>query len=150
MIQINWFLQKPISGSTLFAKTGHTWFSRIRVKIKLRQNVKKCTYWHVRPRKIQISLHISLLSAWRKFACLAIQNAFSEDSDQTARMRRLIWIFAGRICPKVRFLTLRSTVFVTGDGLISCWVQLQPKNSRNSMFTPCCLKSLITISFSTG
>ena len=27
---------------------------------------------------------------------LAIQNVHSEDSDQTARMRRLIWIFAGR------------------------------------------------------
>ena len=49
----------------------------------------------------------SSLSAWRNFASLAIQNAPSEDSDQTARMRRLIWIFAGRTCPTVRFLTLR-------------------------------------------
>ena len=31
---------------------------------------------------------------------LAIQNAPDEDSDQTARMRRLIWIFTGRPCPK--------------------------------------------------
>ena len=31
----------------------------------------------------------------------------SADSDQTARMCRLIWIFAGRTCPKVRFLMLR-------------------------------------------
>ena len=29
---------------------------------------------------------------------LAVQNALSEDSDQTARMRRLIGIFAGRTC----------------------------------------------------
>ena len=36
----------------------------------------------------------SSLSAWRNFASLAIQNAPSEDSDQTARMRSLIWIFA--------------------------------------------------------
>ena len=28
----------------------------------------------------------------------------SEDSDQTARMRRLIWIFAWCTCPKVRFM----------------------------------------------
>ena len=42
----------------------------------------------------------------KKFASLTIQNALSEDSDQTARMRSLIWIFAGRPCPKVRFLTL--------------------------------------------
>ena len=37
-------------------------------------------------------------------ASLAIQNAPSEDSDQTGRMRRLIWIFIWRICPKVGFL----------------------------------------------
>ena len=53
----------------------------------------------------------SSLSAWRNFASLAIQNASSEDSDQTARMRRLIWIFAGRTCPKLRFLTLRPIHF---------------------------------------
>ena len=35
-----------------------------------------------------------------------IQNAPSEDSDQIARMRRLIWIFAGRTYPKVHLLTL--------------------------------------------
>ena len=33
---------------------------------------------------------------------MAIQNAPREDPDQTAGMRRLIWIFAGRTCPKVR------------------------------------------------
>ena len=54
------------------------------------------------PTKTQISLRIravwseSSLSAWRNFAFFAIQNALSEDSDQTARMRRLIWIFAAR------------------------------------------------------
>ena len=52
--------------------------------------------------KSQITLYIhavwpaSSLSAWRNFASSAIQNAPSEDSDQT-----------GRACPKVRFLTLR-------------------------------------------
>ena len=34
------------------------------------------------------------------------KNAPCEDSYQTARMRSLIWIFAGHICPKLRFLTL--------------------------------------------
>ena len=43
----------------------------------------------------------------KKLASLAIQNEPSEDSDLTARMRRLIWIFAGRTCPKVRLLTLQ-------------------------------------------
>ena len=65
-------------------------------------NVRKRTFRHVRPTKTQISLRIhevwseSSLSAWRNFVSLAIQNAFSEDSDQTARMRRLIWILTGR------------------------------------------------------
>ena len=68
---------------------------------------RKCTFWHVHPTKTQIRLRIravwseSSLSAWRKIASLAIQNAPSDDSDQTVRMRRLIWIFAGQICKKV-------------------------------------------------
>ena len=58
--------------------------------------------WHVRPAKTQISLGIrpvwseSLLSAWRKRGSLATHWAQSEDSDQTGRMPRLIWVFAGR------------------------------------------------------
>ena len=56
----------------------------------------------VRPAKTQISLGIrpvrseSLLSAWRKLGSLATHWAHSEDSDQTGRMPRLIWVFAGR------------------------------------------------------
>ena len=49
----------------------------------------------------------------KHFASLAIQNAHGEDSDQTARMRRLIWIFAGRTYPQVRFLTSRLFADVT-------------------------------------
>ena len=51
---------------------------------------------------------MSLFSLQKKnnLAFLAILNAPSEETDQAARMRRLIWIFAGRLCPKVRFLTL--------------------------------------------
>ena len=77
------------------------------------RNMRKPNFWYVRPTKTQIRLRIlavwseSSLSASRNFASLAIQNAPSEDSDQTARMRRLIWIFAGRTCPKVRFLMLQ-------------------------------------------
>ena len=36
------------------------------------------------------------LSAWRKLGSLATNWAHSEDSDQTGRMPRLIWVFAGR------------------------------------------------------
>ena len=54
------------------------------------------------PAKIQISLSIrpvwseSSLSAWRNLGSLATHYAHSEDSDQTGRMPRLIWVFAGR------------------------------------------------------
>ena len=58
--------------------------------------------WHVRPAKTQISLGIRpvwlehSLSASRKLRSLATHWAHSEDSDQTGRMSRLIWVFAGR------------------------------------------------------
>ena len=38
-------------------------------------------------------------------ASLAIQNAPKEDSDQTAGMRKPIWIFGERTYPKIHFLT---------------------------------------------
>ena len=62
----------------------------------------KPTKWHVRQAKTQISLGIrpvwseSLLSAWRKLRSLATHWAHSEDSDQTGRMPRLIWVSAER------------------------------------------------------
>ena len=55
----------------------------------------------VRPAKTQISLGMrqvwseSSLSAWRKLGSLATHWAHSEDPDQTGRMPRLIWVFAG-------------------------------------------------------
>ena len=62
----------------------------------------KPTKWHMRPAMTQISLGIrpvwseSSLSAWRKLGSLATHWAHSEDSDQTGRMPRLIWVFVGR------------------------------------------------------
>ena len=56
----------------------------------------------VHPAKTQISLGIrpvwskSSLSAWKKLGSLATHWAHSKDSDQTGRMPRLIWVFAGR------------------------------------------------------
>ena len=64
--------------------------------------VTKPTKRHMHPAKTQISLSIravwseSSLSAWRKRGSLATQWAHSEDSDQTGRMPRLIWVFTGR------------------------------------------------------
>ena len=56
----------------------------------------------VRPAKTHISLGIRAVwsepsvSAWRKLGSLATHWAHSEDSDQTGRMPRLIWVFARR------------------------------------------------------
>ena len=64
--------------------------------------MSKPTKWHVRPAKTQISLGIhpvwseSSLSAWRKLGSLATHWKHSENSDQTGRMPRLIWVFTGR------------------------------------------------------
>ena len=44
-------------------------------------------------------------SAWRKLRSLATHWAHSEDSDQTGRIPRLIWVFAGRTCHFVGFVT---------------------------------------------
>ena len=59
---------------------------------------KKPTKWHVRPAKTQISLGIR--PVWLVFAVRSmISKAFlmrTAKTDQTGRMPRLIWVFAGR------------------------------------------------------
>ena len=42
--------------------------------------------------------------------------ADSESPDQTARMRRLIWTFAVRICPKTRFGMARPIFEIESPG----------------------------------
>ena len=70
-------------------------------KVKMSSHMTKPTKWYVHPVKTQISLGIrpvwseSSLSAWRKHGSLATHSAHSEDSDQTGRMPRLIWVFTG-------------------------------------------------------
>ena len=60
------------------------------------------TKWHVRPAKTQVSLGIrpvwseSSLSAWKKLGSLATRWVLGDDSIQTGRMFRLIWVFDGR------------------------------------------------------
>ena len=62
----------------------------------------KPTKWHVCSVKAQISLGISpvwsesSLSARKKLGSLVTHWAHSEDSDETGRMPRLIWVFTGR------------------------------------------------------
>ena len=100
----------------MFYDYHYSWTACARFCLSVKQgshSVTKRTFWHVHSTKNQISLRICAI--WsvivvrikKNFASLVIQNVPSEDSDQTARMRSLIWIFAGLSCPKVRFLTFR-------------------------------------------
>ena len=74
------------------------------------QRMAKPTKWKVRPAKIQISLGTrpvwsdSSLSTWKNLWSLATYWAHSEDSDQTGRMPRLIWVFVGSTCHFVGFV----------------------------------------------
>ena len=71
----------------------------------------KPTEWHVRPAKTQISLGIrpvwleSSLCAQKVVKGPMFLHADSEDYDQTGRMPRLIWVFTGRTCHCVGFVT---------------------------------------------
>ena len=95
--------------------------------------VTKPTKWHVRPVKTQIRLggcirpvwSESLLSAWRKFGSSATHWAHSEDSDQTGRMSRLIWVFAGR--------TLILLVLSWGAHMTEWLHALYPEHSRSQL-----------------
>ena len=49
----------------------------------------------------------SLRSPHEEPASFAVRNTPSKHSDQTPRMRRLIWIFVGCKCPVICFLKLR-------------------------------------------
>ena len=75
-------------------------------------NIRKGTFEHVRPVKIQIRLRIRAVGSESSLGAFWIGkdakflHADNEDSDQTARMRRLIWVFVGHKCQKVRFPTL--------------------------------------------
>ena len=86
---------------------------RSKVRYTIEPPPDKTNKWHVRPAKPQISLGIrpvcsvSSLSAWRKLGSLASHWAQSEDSDQTGRMLRLIWVFARRTCHFFGFIRRR-------------------------------------------
>ena len=86
---------------------------------QLSRLVTKPTKWHVRPWRLRSAWASaqsdqSSLSAWRKLVSLATYWAHSEDSDQTGRMPKLIWVFAGRTCQFVGFVTRRLNLF-------TCW-----------------------------
>ena len=87
----------------------------------------KPTKWPLRLAKTRISLCIrpvwseSSLSAWRNIGSSATHWANCEDSNQTGRMPRLIWVFAGHkgyfVGFVMRWLTFRKCIFIFASGL---------------------------------
>ena len=81
--------------------------------------------------KTQISLHIravwseTTLFIWRNFAFLAIHNAHSKDSDQTARMRESL--LGAHVCPKICCTCSDAAADST-----SCNYRIYPKYSDTS------------------
>ena len=78
------------------------------------RSVRKRTFGHENRTKIQISVRMREIWSESSFAAFWIDknakflHVDNEDSDQIARMRKLIWVIVGRTCPKVCFLTLRT------------------------------------------
>ena len=104
----------------------------IQSKMSRRLVMTKPTKWPVRPAKTQISLGIR--PVWSEYSLcaqwvakdLSFLHADSEHSDQTGRMPRLIWVFAGRICHFVGFVTMRLKLSIKQTMVISnlepfCW-----------------------------
>ena len=78
----------------------------------MNRNVRKRAFEYLRPATIQISLRIRAVwseSSQVRFMIAKDAKCFhvdNEDSDQTARKCKLIGLFVGRTCKKVRFLAL--------------------------------------------
>ena len=111
----------------------------------------------VRPEKTQISLGIrpvwleSSLSAWRKLGPLAAHWEHSEDSDQTGRMPRLIWVFAGCTCHFVGFDMRRLNYYLASFILPrlkwSSWATVINLNKNKTVWSPLSVTSIVKMLF---
>ena len=90
------------SGQNKMIRLRHCAFRpRFSIMIWFEPRHDKTNKVSVRPAKTQISLGIRTVwskssLAWRNLGPLTTHWAHSEDFDQTVRMPRLIWVFAGR------------------------------------------------------
>ena len=66
-----------------------------------------CTQWRQSSLSICLGRSESSMCAQKVAKDLSFLHADSEDSDQTGRMPRLIWVFAGRTCHFVGFVLCR-------------------------------------------
>ena len=90
----------------------------------------------MRPAKIQISLRIRAVSSEYLQGIFWIDkdarvfHADNEDSDQTVRMRRLVWVFIARKCQKVRYLPLRFIYTCTFNSLLLLTPEITKKKQQ--------------------
>ena len=110
---LTWARLKPATFCTAVKCYNHLLMLPLHsCKIHVSRLMTKPTKWHVRPAKTQVSLDIR--PVWSESSlctqCVAKGPSFlhadSEDSDQTGRMPRLIWVFAGRRCHFVGFVVM--------------------------------------------
>ena len=86
-------------------KHPYPWPFRMVVHVHMSCSMTKPTKWHVRPAKRLIrDFSVHLKKVW--VLSYPYWKAHSEDSDQTGRMPRLIWVFAGRTGHFVGFVAL--------------------------------------------
>ena len=86
---------------------------------------RKRTFVHLRPTKMQISLRVR--TVWSESSqhafCIVKDAKFlqanNEYSNQTARMRRLVWVFVGRTCQKVRCLPRCYSNYSKNSGMLN-------------------------------
>ena len=105
-------------GETTQRRTGK-WAKRPGFTLSYEPPRNKTNKMTVRPAKTQISLGIR--PVWSETSLCAqwvakdprFLHADSEDSDQTGRMPRLIWVFAGRTCNFVGFVMCRLIFFLS-------------------------------------
>ena len=83
-------------------------------------HVRKCTYWHMRPAKTQISLRIRTVCSETSLLVWKNLHPFLSEMRPVMilirlRMRSLIRIITGRTCWKIPFLTLWPICFFSLD-----------------------------------
>ena len=93
------------------------WIIITKLRLLLSHKERKRIFRHVRPAKFQIRLCIRTVWSESSLGTFWTANdakflhADNEDSDQTARSHRLIWVVVGLTCPKGRLLTLWLSLF---------------------------------------
>ena len=104
-----WSATDVINNQQLFLRARIVELSLLRYSYLREHFLILITCLYVCAAKIQISLHIAIvwsepyLCVWINVGPLTNQRARSEDSDQTADMRRLVWVFNWCTCQLLPF-----------------------------------------------